>query len=102
VEIEETDYEILDADDQQSEHWCGLQPDPTDRLLVRRSLVRAQVEEPIKSNGYAAKRNHFLFAILESNHGCAISSTSPRTLPFHWLAGFEPHDPLVRSWHTVQ
>ena len=66
MEIEETDYEILDIDDPQSEHWRGLQPDPTDRLLIRRSLVRAQVEEPIKSKGYVARRNPFLFAILES------------------------------------
>ena len=36
VEIEETDQEILDADDPQSKHWRGLQPDPTDRLLIRR------------------------------------------------------------------
>jgi hypothetical protein len=35
-------------------------------LSIRRSLVQAQVEEPIKSKGYVAKRNPFLFAILES------------------------------------
>jgi hypothetical protein len=29
-------------------------------------LVRAKVEEPIKSKGYVARRNPFLFAILES------------------------------------
>jgi hypothetical protein len=46
VKIDQTDQNILDADDPQSEHWRGLQPDLSDRLLVRRSLVRAQVEEP--------------------------------------------------------
>jgi hypothetical protein len=59
VEIEETDYEILDADDPQSEHWRGLQPDPTDRLLIRRPLVRAQVEEPIKSKVLHRKAKPF-------------------------------------------
>ena len=66
MEIEETDYEILDTDDPQGEHWRGLQPDLIDRLLIRRSLVRAQVGEPIKSKGYVARRNPFLFAILDS------------------------------------
>ncbi len=31
-------------------HWCGLPADCTLRLLIRRSLVRAQVGEPIKSS----------------------------------------------------
>jgi hypothetical protein len=79
VEIEETDQNIFEADDPQSEHWRGLQPDPSDRLLIRRSLVRAQVEEPVKSKSYVAKRNPFLFAILESEPDFPISSTSPRS-----------------------
>jgi hypothetical protein len=66
VEIEETDSKVLEGLTPESEHWRGLQPDPTDRLLIRRSLVRAQVGEPIKSKGYVARRNPFLFAILES------------------------------------
>jgi hypothetical protein len=66
VEIEETDSKALEVLTPESEHWRGLQPDPTDRLSIRRSLVRAQVEEPIKSKGYVATRNPFLFAILES------------------------------------
>ena len=71
----------MDADDPQSEHWCGLQPDPTDRLSIRRSLVRAQVEEPIKSKGYVARRNPFLFAILESGSASCASSLSPIATP---------------------
>jgi hypothetical protein len=55
----------LDAGDPKSEPWRGLQPDPTGRLLIRRSRVRAQVEEPINSKGYVAKGNPFLFAILK-------------------------------------
>ena len=35
----------------ESEHWRGLQPDPNHRLLIRRSLVRAQVGEPRKFKG---------------------------------------------------
>jgi hypothetical protein len=89
VEIEETDSKVLEVLTPESEHWRGLQLDPTDRLLIRRPLVRAQVGEPIESKGYVAKRNHFLFAILESGHGCAISSTSPRSLTFS-LAGRNP------------
>ena len=85
VEIEETDSNLLEVLTPESEHWRGLQLDPTDRLLIRRSLVRAQVEEPIKSKGYVAIRNHFLFAILESDPGCPISSTR-RALTFS-LAG---------------
>mgnify|MGYP003694262641 CR=1 FL=1 len=59
MEIEETDSKVLEVLTPESEHWRGLQPDPTDRLLIRRSLVRAQVEEPIKSKGYVARRNPF-------------------------------------------
>lgn len=35
------------------------------RLLIRRSLVRAQVEEPIKSRGYVERRSPFAFGILD-------------------------------------
>jgi hypothetical protein len=83
VEIEETDYEILDTDDPQSEHWRGLQADVIDRLLIRRSLVRAQVGKPINSRGYAARarRNPFLFAILDSGSTSCASSLSPIATP---------------------
>ena len=79
VEIEENDSKVLEVLTPESEHWRGLQLDPNHRLLIRRSLVRAQVGEPIKSKGYVAKRNPFLFAILDSDPGCPISSTSPRS-----------------------
>jgi hypothetical protein len=35
-----------------TQHWRGSQPDMVVGLLIRRSLVRAQVEEPMKSRGY--------------------------------------------------
>ena len=46
VEIEENDSKVLEVLTPESEHWRGLQLDPNDRLLIRRSLVRAQVGEP--------------------------------------------------------
>ena len=46
VEIEETDSKVLEVLTPESEHWRGLQLDPNHRLLIRRSLVRAQVGEP--------------------------------------------------------
>jgi hypothetical protein len=55
VEIEETDAKVLEVLTPESEPWRGLQPDPTDRLLIRRSLVRAQVEEPNKIKGLRRK-----------------------------------------------
>jgi hypothetical protein len=61
VEIEGNDSKVLEVLTPESEHSRGLQPDPIDRLLIRRSLVRAQVGEPMKSKGYAARRNPFLF-----------------------------------------
>ena len=67
MEIEENDSKVLEVLTPESEHWRGLQLDPNHRLLIRRSLVRAQVGEPIKSKGYVAMRNPFLFAILESD-----------------------------------
>ncbi len=79
VEIEANGSEILEVLTPESEHWRGLQLDPNDRLLIRRSLVRAQVGEPIKPKGNVASRNPFLFAILESDPDCPISSTSPRS-----------------------
>jgi hypothetical protein len=93
VEIEENDSKVLEDADPKSEHWRGLQLDPNHRLLIRRSLVRAQVGEPIESKGYVARRNPFLFAILDSDRGCAIQYLAA-LLPFHRLAGFEPHGPL--------
>ena len=65
MEIEANDSKVLEVLTPESEHWRGLQLDPNHRLLIRRSLVRAQVGEPIKSKGYVARRNPFLFAILE-------------------------------------
>jgi hypothetical protein len=76
VEIEETDSKVLEGLTPESEHWRGLQLDPTERLLIRRSLVRAQVGEPIKSKGYVARHNPFLFAILET----VRQSMAPRTV----------------------
>jgi hypothetical protein len=61
VEIEETDSKVLEVLTPESEHWRGLQPDPTDRPLVRRSLVRAQVGEPEYSRGYVGRRSPFVF-----------------------------------------
>ncbi len=79
VEIEANDSKVLEVLTPESEHWRGLQLDPNHRLLIRRSLVRAQVGEPTKSKGYVANRHPFLFAILESDLGYPISSTSPRS-----------------------
>jgi hypothetical protein len=82
VEIEANDSKVLEVLTPESEHWRGLQLDLIDRLLIRRSLVRAQVGEPIKSKGYVARRNPFLVAILESGSTSCASSLSPiATLP---------------------
>ena len=81
VEIEANDSKVLEDADPESEHWRGLQLDPNHRLLIRRSLVRAQVGEPIKSKGYVARRNPFLFAILESGSTSCASSLSPIATP---------------------
>jgi hypothetical protein len=80
VEIEETGWKVLEVLTPESEHWRGLQRDPTDRLLIRRSLVRAQVEEPMKSKGYVVIRNPFLFAILESGRQSARVRPHPSRL----------------------
>jgi hypothetical protein len=45
AEIEASDSKVLEVLTRESEHWRGLQPDPIDRLLIRRSPVRAQVGE---------------------------------------------------------
>ena len=81
VEIEANDSKVLEVVTPESEHWRGLQLDPNDRLLIRRSLVRAQVGEPIKSKGYVERRNPFLFAILESGSPSCASSLSPIATP---------------------
>ena len=94
VEIEANDSKVLEVLTPESEHWRGLQLDPNHRLLIRRSLVRAQVGEPIKSKGYVARRNPFLFAILDSDPGCPISSTSPRSYLF---TGWQDSNPTTRS-----
>ena len=47
MEIEANDSKVLEVLTLESEHWHGLQLDPNHRLLIRRSLVRAQVGEPI-------------------------------------------------------
>ena len=94
VEIEANDSKVLEVLTPESEHWRGLQLDPNHRLLIRRSLVRAQVGEPIKSKGYVARRNPFLFAILDSDPGCPISSTSPRSYLF---TGWQGSNPTTRS-----
>ena len=46
VEIEANESKVLEVLTPESEHWRGLQLDPNHRLLIRRSLVRAQVGEP--------------------------------------------------------
>ena len=81
VEIEANDSKVLEVLTPESEHWRGLQLDPNHRLLIRRSLVRAQVGEPIKSKGYVARRNPFLFAILDSGSASCASSLSPIATP---------------------
>jgi len=42
--------EISDSQTAQAQHWRGLAPDAGVGLLIRRSLVRAQVGEPKKSS----------------------------------------------------
>jgi len=81
VEIEASDSKVLEVLTPESEHWRWLQLDPNDRLLIRRSLVRAQVGEPIKSKGYVARRDPFLFEILESGSTSCASSLSPIATP---------------------
>ena len=56
MEIEANDSKVLEVLTLESEHWRGLQPDLIDRLLIRRSLVRAQVGEPRNSRGYVGRR----------------------------------------------
>ena len=66
MEIEETDSKVLEVLTPESEHWRGLQPDPIDRMLIRRSLVRAQVGEPENSRGYVERRSPFVFSDTET------------------------------------
>jgi endonuclease YncB( thermonuclease family) len=56
MEIEETDSKALEVLTPEREHWRDLQPYPTDRLLIRRSLVRAQVEEPVSGKAIGDPR----------------------------------------------
>ena len=81
MEIEANDSKVLEVLTPESEHWRGLQLDPNHRLLIRRSLVRAQVGEPIKSKGYGANRNPFLFSILDSGSTSCASSLLPIATP---------------------
>jgi hypothetical protein len=81
VEIEANDSKVLEDADPKSEHWRGLQLDPNHRLLIRRSLVRAQVEEPIESKGYVVIRDPFLFAILDSGSTSCARSLLPIATP---------------------
>ena len=60
VEIEATDSKVLEVLTPESEHWRGLQLDPNHRLLIRRSLVRAQVGEPRYSRGCVRRRRPFV------------------------------------------
>jgi hypothetical protein len=47
--------ELLEAEGCRSERSCGLAPDSTGGLLIRRSLVRAQVGEPGIQRGVASR-----------------------------------------------
>ena len=78
MKIEETDYEVLDADDPLW-HWRGLQPDLIDRLLSV-GLVRAQVGEPMKIKGTSQYVTLFYCDIRERLHQLR-GSLSPIATP---------------------
>ena len=63
MEIEANDSKVLEVLTPESEHWRGLQLDPNHRLLIRRSLVRAQVGEP-DSRGLAGEEPLTLFLLV--------------------------------------
>ena len=53
--------EILDTTTLKAQHSCRFAGRSSGRLLIRRSLVRAQVGEPENSRGYVERRSPFGF-----------------------------------------
>ena len=52
---------ILDTTTLEAQHSCRFAGRSSGRLLIRRSLVRAQVGEPRNSRGYVGRRSPFVF-----------------------------------------
>ena len=77
--------EILDTRTLKAQHSCRFAGGSSGRLLIRRSLVRAQVGEPENSRGYVERRSPFVISMSSgaiSSSGHRISIRVPLE-PFH-------------------